>query len=425
MHKILRRLKPRVFAPEVIEDQQAPSSSLPTEIWLIVLELAIRPVMITNLEFEPFQIDLAYKCLTSAGYGDKRAAKQMALKTSQSLRAVCSLWKIIVDEIYNSTIWVYDDPRHWPDLESKHTSPSYKTRPTNTRKYLRLNRTIMLGEGDSSLKMQYSHPIPTLSLSVHGDGDAKAGLSSLPDIVSFPAHLKVLSLHLNGFSVSNGILKEISSSLTMLTTLRLCVHARLITESLEFPKVITFYLSFLSSNMIPKFTASSDIQWEFPMLRNLALADRTSDRSYSTNMHPFFFRLLKNHIDLIESLRIDPMTRNIFDIGSPTCWLKFSRLNTLATNFDLIRTPDKSSYQEISRQRSTSIQHLVQTTPYLTSLDSGKKLRYFLRACPRLETVTLAIKKTSGAHWSIVKAYGGVCKEHNVKFLDENGAAIT
>ncbi|PVF92757.1 hypothetical protein CPB86DRAFT_790822 [Serendipita vermifera] len=418
MVKTLQTLGDHFSKPKILETRKA--LDLPTELWYIVLELAIRPAIITNLEFEPRQIDLAYKSLTEQSYGDSRTTKATVFKTSRPLRAVCSLWKNIIDEIYSSTRWVVDSSQRLSSIESKYSLTSYESPSTNTRNCLRLNHTVILNKTKTPMKIRYTHSVPFLSLSIRGNRQAE--MIFLRDSVPFSDQLDVFNLHFDGDQGANGLLKEIQIALSTLTTLGLTLHDRLINESLVFPTVVTFCLTFLSSNSIGQ-ASTSEVQWEFPMLHNLALADGASNRSYFPTLHPFFAQLIRDHANSIRSLHIEPPAREVFLAAySPICWLSLRKLNALAANFERTYIKDSSL---LHGQKSSSIRHLIHKVEYLESKDMGVSMRYCIKACPSLETVTLALRVPNKSLQSTIRIYRQICKEHGVKLLDENGVDIS
>jgi hypothetical protein len=392
MKRILQCIKTRISGVQRVRIWSAPSRpclpALPAEIWLIILELAIRPSLITDLEFEPSQIDLGLKCLAWESYSNKDATEKSTIKASRSFRSVCSLWKDLVDRIDLITPWVLDDHLYWPSPAAS----SHKSLPTNTKNYIRLNRAItVVGRGDNGIKFRYSHPIPTFSLTFHCDMSTQACLASLHDIVSFPNSLRVFNLYINGVQLEKGVLKEIQTNLQVLTTLRLCLPAYLITESLELPNVVSLFLSILRSGTVSVRTNLSTLRWKLPNLRNLLLEDHRlfPDLWKPIKTEPFFYELIHSHIDSIQSLCISPITEDITDIDSPISWLRMTRLKALAANFDHARiaVEDKLTFGP----QSTSVRYLIQTRTNVRTLDFREKMRYFIDACPHLVAVTLSV----------------------------------
>jgi hypothetical protein len=363
--------------------------SLPAELWLVILELAIRPSIILDLKFDPCQIELAYKCLVWDSHGNQSAAEKMARKAGRPLRAVCSLWKRIIDQIYLFMSWIVGETGCWPDAP-------YEFTITDTKKCIRLNRMIT-GCGPSPVKVQCSHPIPTLSLFVYGNNQGH--VESLEDIAPFPTELNVLSLRLNNVCVPANILKEIQVNLVALTTLQLYLHTNIITECLEFPDVITLFLSIIHIEGVPENLEVSEIRWKFPKIQNLALTDyirETWDRVEAyVEINPFFFVLLQDHIDSIQSLRIEPTVKEIVDVESPICWLKMKKLSALAANFCQPVFRAIPGEERVYRWKSSSVRHLIQIALNIGGDDRGDKIRYFIESCPYLETLSLSIPRSN------------------------------
>jgi hypothetical protein len=363
--------------------------SLPAELWLMILELAIRPSVILDLKFDPYQIELAYKCLVWDSHGNQSAAEKMARKAGRPLRAVCSLWKKIIDQIYLFMSWIVGETGCWPDAP-------YDFTITDTKKCIRLNRMIT-SCGPSPVKVQCSHPIPTLSLFVYGNNQGR--VESLEDITPFPTELKVLSLRLNRVLVPENILKELQVNLVALTTLQLYLHTNVITECLEFPSVTTLFLSIIHIEGVTENLEVSDVRWKFPKIQNLALTDyirEVWDRVEAyVEINPFFFVLLQDHLDSIQSLRIEPTVKEIVDVESPICWLKMKKLNALAANFCQPVFQGIPDEERVYRWKSSSIRHLIQTALNIGGEDRGDKIRYFIESCPYLETISLSIPRSN------------------------------
>jgi hypothetical protein len=368
--------------------------SLPAELWLDIFELAIRPSIILDLEFDPGQIELAYKCLVWESHGNQRAAAKMALRASRTLGAVCSLWRSLIDQIDIVMPWVVEETRCGPAAGQPHKSVHDGFLTTDTRMFTRLNREIILN-GQNFERIRYSHPLPTLSLSIVGANQEPK--IALENITPFPTKLKVLSLHLNKRQVTCQILKEIEMGLSALTTLRLCLQASAIREFLEFPTVVTFFLSITHVDTNPETSSLSYIRWTFPMLRNLALTDytKTAGKWLSIEMNTFFFETLQAHIGSIQSLRIEPMTKEIVDPTSPICWLRMKKLKALAANFSEPRIPNTSIYMKLCGWKSESVRHLIQTRTQMDNWDHGDTIRYFMGSCPHLESLSLSITSSN------------------------------
>ncbi|PVF92758.1 hypothetical protein CPB86DRAFT_790823 [Serendipita vermifera] len=415
------------YRVQVTEKVKTPR--LPNEIWLIILEFAIRPTMVTELEFEPYQIDQAYKCLSCRSHGDQRAAERMTFKAGNPLRAVCALWRDIIDQLEIDSPWVLDDPSYRPDIQSNQSSSTYGDTVINTENHIRMNRLIIPEEETLQIQMKYSHPLTTLALSVDDKGHLAARLGSVHDITSFPAELRVLSLYLDIHAIPYSFFKELQMSLTSLTTLRLWLYPGVITESLEFPTVITLCIGILKPRLLTSPIILSALQWTLPVLRNLSLTDhnRSADQNTRrrTGVTPFFLKLLQTHFDIIQSLRIEPTMNEIFDVASTICWLKLPRLNTLAADFDFTLIPAKHN-QEL---KSNSVLHLIQTVKNIHSSEDGSRIRYFIRSCPQLETLSLPFRRSKNrniymSYGRITRIYGEACQEYNIKLLDEEGTAL-
>jgi hypothetical protein len=404
MNRIVRYIKNRNFDVGPAQIQQTPSTvrstfprtpptkspfapRLPAEVWLIILEFAVRPSLITDLDFEPSQIDLAYKCLIFRTYYTQHEAEKMVSKASRALRSVCTLWKSLIDQIDLATPWVLDEDCRALYPKQPHVDYSDKGPPTDTKKHIRLNRVVqMVGAGEYNVKMPYSHPISVLYLEMWSYSP-EACLLSLSDTISFPDHLRVLSIDINTVQLGQSILPEIQASLKVLTTLRLCVRPRFITASLEFPTITSLFLWFLDDTLPTESTNS--FRWKLPNLRNLSLVGPSAGQPLlrSINMNTFFYELIRDHIDLLQSLRIDPLTTDITDTDSPISWLRMPKLKALSINFNHLWFDPKRRYQ----RQTTSVRHLIHTGHFLSPSYPHDRVRYFIQACPYLEAAILAL----------------------------------
>jgi hypothetical protein len=359
---------------------------LPTEIWLLILEAVIRPAMIIDIEHEPHQIYLAFKTMESGRHGDQSIAQGKMLEASRSLKAVCSLWKKLADQIITTTPWVLDDHQLWRDEGRQGTH--YK-RPINTKNCARLNLEFKVAEEELHVEMRYSHPISTLSIAIFESH--QASLASLEDIISFPSQLRVLHI-LAECQIGQSFLKSLQMGLSALTTLKLSLYLNQLAEPMEFPAVITFFLD-VKQHTIPSNNPPLNTQWKLPMLRSLGLKQNSAfiGSAEPFNLNPLLFELIRTRVDSIRALFIEPLPPEIVDISSPICWLRMKQLNALATDFRSFNNATRLTYITKHRPISTSVRHLIQTNLGLKDLDIENKLRLFMLSCPNLEAVTLSV----------------------------------
>jgi hypothetical protein len=366
--------------------REHPMPILPTEIWLLILEAVIRPAMIIDIEHQPHQIYLAFKTMESGRHGDQSIAQSKMLEASRSLKVVCSLWKKLVDQIITTKPWVLDDHRLWQDQGRQGT---HNRRPINTKNCARLNSEFKVAEEELHVEMRYSHPISTLSIAILESH--QASLASLEDIISFPSQLRVLSI-LAECQIGQSFLKSLQMGLSALTTLKLSLYLSQLTEPMEFPAVITFFLD-IKQHTIPFNNPPLNTQWKLPMLRSLGLKQNPAfiGSEQHFNLNPLLFELLKTRVDSIRALFIEPLPQEIVDINSPICWLKMKQLNSLATDFRSLSMASSRAYITKDWPKSISVRHLIQTNLGLKQLDIESKLRFLMACCPNLEAIILSV----------------------------------
>ncbi|PVG01657.1 hypothetical protein CPB86DRAFT_781465 [Serendipita vermifera] len=62
MKRVLQRLQTRLARP-LLPQTKKEMPSLPVEIWLIIIQMALRPSLVVDIEFEPFEIEQAREYL--------------------------------------------------------------------------------------------------------------------------------------------------------------------------------------------------------------------------------------------------------------------------------------------------------------------------------------------------------------------------
>ncbi|PVF92330.1 hypothetical protein CPB86DRAFT_842051 [Serendipita vermifera] len=371
--------------------------TLPLEIWFIILELAICPNIIVDAEFEPHQIEVLHDYLTWHANDNQLAAVRMAYRARDRLRAVCSLWKNIVEEIKIKPL-VLEFSHSWWDqkLHEIRFDSSIFNPAMDTRVYSRMNLLCTV-DIYSRIQVRQTHPISVLSLTISAEEPAHACITGIGDVISFPEDLKVFNLSLEGHTLPVNFLKEMELKLSSLTTLGVSLEGRMLDTAIELPHLVTLRIGIISSAP-SNLTPLRDIRWTLPALRHLLLEDTGLDTKFrKTNV--FFFGLLQDYLALIRTLSLEPMTEEVVDVNSPICWMKMSQLGTLATDFYLPRPMHPKYGNRLFGPHSTSVRYLVQTH-YVSCTEFSQ------------------IYKDNIYIWR--KAFG----DHRVKLLDEDGVEM-
>jgi hypothetical protein len=393
------------------ETQEVASSSfslpvLPFELWCEILEWVIRPEFVVDLTFEPPEIDRAYRSLMNPYQRNSQFARKIARQNRNNLRMVCRTWKDFVDRLKERE-WVlelYDSNGPLPGphssfWKSQKTSLKPNSPPIDTHQCSRLD-LVYLDNTNTEFSVRYSHPVSTLSISISSSmfylGDS-GHISSLKKLVAFPGYLNALCIRVCELDISGDIAHEFQSSLSGLTLLCLCVKNESILQTpLEIPALVTLFLE------VPQYESEIYSSWVLPSLRNLSLSTKyDSPHENPPENNPFFLKLLEEHFNTIQSLRMFPMIPRVSDRYSPLCWVCMPRLQVLATDFDLSMNPfpqithRDNTESDISRNQGTfnlssSVRHLIQITGAGDPRPQVAGIPGYIHACQRLETVSVA-----------------------------------
>jgi hypothetical protein len=438
---MLRDIQRRLLGAKPASTNQVQNTlpSLPIEIWWIIFEMVIFTGLLMLDEFESYEIHTAYEYfLDPIRFSSGQCIpRRLAVTRKRKLREVCKAWKQTIDSInldYRNTLECTHLDRkglflvdEWPPKQGLGTVD------TSHCKRLILEVYPVYGQG-LRIGFRYTHPISALTVRALG-GNRFAHLRSLSDIMSFPDQLKVLDLDLEKCKASMGLLKDLNGIPSVpLTTLSLSLKAPdVLQTSLTVPTLISLFLS------IPPYDPEvwlwgdpSNFKWTFPALRNLSLIERHYRRSSlpSTMLpstHHFFANLLKIHLSLIRSLLIQPMSAQVSNQDSSLCWKNMPNLQTLATNFSdiSISTDSKYHFGRTPRTRkSDSVRHLIQFHLGSTgSVSMAKELQKYVRACSRLESVTMVDAPGFDiTRWSTMKPEKEIIQL--LKLCDERGIKV-
>ncbi|CAG8634446.1 6741_t:CDS:1 [Acaulospora colombiana] len=382
MFKILRAFQSRYLKARHEKRRSLPT--LPYEIWLMILKMALSSNIIVEMDFEPLQIEAGFAFISNQALSSQQGAQKLALDIRKILRLVCRSWNQAVDSIKLNERWVVD--HKYDDGED--------SLPIDTRQCARLNVQCLVYPNSSLIRIHWTHPVPTVSLRIFAKAFVTSAYAmSLRDIVSFPEDIKALELHLGALKAEKVILTDLQTMSPRLTTLCLTLsRVELLQMPLEIPTLVTLFLS------IPYYDSrdcSPTPRWTFPALRNLSLF-RDVDEGLTLMMqdtNPSFAALLKDHFSQIESLLIHPMTRQIFYEDSSLCWIHMPKLRVLAVNtalidFQYFGEPLPKSNLHILK--SESVREIIQF--HVDVIENEKivtGLSKYILACNQLEGITL------------------------------------
>ncbi|PVF95001.1 hypothetical protein CPB86DRAFT_788480 [Serendipita vermifera] len=430
VHRRKPSIVPPVISPEKEETQGSQESqkfqesqesqesqellpSLPIELWFIILKMVVRPNLILDLEFEPYQIQLAIFTLADRFYGGEAAARRMIAMSKRLLRPVCRAWKEIVDNL--------EDMDECVDEKYYHND---KKRP-NTSRCEKLHLEYSL-DRDASIKVRYSHPVPTVSLKVISHPEGPVVIKSLDNLIPFTDYLHIFDLELGNCDASNGILGDIQMRMVPLTTLRLTLDRfEPLFTPLEIPTLKNLFLS------IPEYDESrwarppSTFQWRFLELRALSLVEKGSNsNTYAWDMHPFLMDILRNHFEKIQALLINPMPRELADQKSPLCWTNMPNLQSFGTDFyPKGKLPDdKHGETTPTLTKSSSVRHLIVSRTLMEYTDdilSG--LKVYIRACYNVRCIYFAgggYQSNIGWDTDALRRLQRLCKHNGIILKD-------
>ncbi|PVF95000.1 hypothetical protein CPB86DRAFT_788479 [Serendipita vermifera] len=452
MSKILHNLRKHDRTLSVSPNPQAEASksppsdpkppSLPYEIWFTIIEMAIRPDLIVDLNFAPAQIEQAFLRLRTPAYSGERAAQRTAREVESKLKVVCRTWKEIVDVLSkNQKQWV---------LDLKWNGTNHSVIDTNRCSRLNVDYYHNTSSNTGSIKLRQTYPVGMISIHsfAYSERGTSSAVKSILDITSFPRQLRVLHLRFTQCAAGSQLLQQLETNAIPLTTLSLFLNPSsvpLLQKDLTILTLITLFLSVptFRKEQWPGAVQPSNTRWIFPRLRNLSLAEEGIDeRKGSLHVaHPFLSQLLHAHMDQIQSLRAHPMFAELVDATSPSHWTKIPKLLALSTDFFWLadQTAPKNGLTNSAPTKSTSIRHLIQIDmDFRNPASISHGIQLAIRACTHLETVSLVgppfryQKPEDGTtspsqqihNWwdtGAMERLLQVCKDHRIELLDQEG----
>ncbi|PVF95005.1 hypothetical protein CPB86DRAFT_828216 [Serendipita vermifera] len=412
---------------------------LPNEIWVVILEWAVRPSHLLDLSFEGIEIDEVHQSLWSPWKKDQSSPYKPS-RTNSRLRLVCRLWNEIIKYIM---------PDQWDGIlehsSSRRTYPTEEcSRVIDTKGYARLNE-FWPSDWEENIKITYTQPISTLALYSSGSRwRVPRRMDSLSDIISFPKELRALLLRFESCELPPKLLQYLETRTPVLTTLALHLAYKIpvFQEPLEIPTLKTLFIS-ITHRYEPMWKEEAvSFRWIFPSLTNLSLEERDVEYTLAPN-HPFFTQLMRHNFSTVKSLRLDPMIAQVANLQSALAWTKWPNLKVLATNFVRfvsIRTNMQFQAKEISPIPSSSIRHLIELgKPTCPPWKISSQLIMCIKLCKKIETVTLLgdrdryilpLNHTMLSHAPMdiyceddsraMKELKKVCDQHKVKLQDKN-----
>ncbi|PVG01659.1 hypothetical protein CPB86DRAFT_812289 [Serendipita vermifera] len=214
MDEVLQFLQNRIAKPSLSQTKEGRLKtlpSLPLEIWLIIIQMALRPSLVVDAEFEPYEIEQACVYLDSWSKASEKAAQTMVSSSKRNLRRVCRLWKELVDSIDTS-----EDKWTW------NMSSRVGVLPTDPHQYTRVDQYHYYDSG--SQISRYMHPVSALMLTIGEYYDEEQPIPirkiELKAFISFPEHLRVLNLQFAQCRTPKDTLRAIEVMRLPLTTLR-------------------------------------------------------------------------------------------------------------------------------------------------------------------------------------------------------------
>ncbi|PVF92614.1 hypothetical protein CPB86DRAFT_877762 [Serendipita vermifera] len=403
---------------------------LPYEIWLTILEMAVRPELLMDLKFEPLDIEIAYLCLKNQYYCSQYAAQMLVSRNKRKLRGVCQLWNAMLDSIEIPKKWIMHDFGHYE-----------RTSPLDTSKTARLNQEYQPTGKTMASQIRFSHPVSTLTLSFLPLRSKTTEIPPLSDIVSFQDQLRVLDIQWHALCrASRELLTDIQVMAISLTTLGLtipCNNARILRFHLQIPTLVSLFVTLPRCSTPWKGPWPEYDRWYMPSLRNLSLTGGLCDtHSLAPRSYPFFLRLLETHFDIIRALRIHPMIKEVYDQGSPVYWARMPDLRSLATDFTWKESSVGPGVEstEFPVVKSSSVRHLIHIAAGFNHFrDVVAPIGPYILACNQLQSVSLVdpYKRyqemmteggSLGQPWiEAMKGLQELCDENRVKLCDQDG----
>ncbi|PVG01660.1 hypothetical protein CPB86DRAFT_781467 [Serendipita vermifera] len=399
--------------------RRAPLPNLPVEIWLIVIQMALRPSPVIDAEFEPLEIEQAHEYLDSGGPTSDKAAQGMVSRSKRNMRGVCRSWKELVDDIDTSKdrwSWGMSCFEGAPPITDPCRSP-------------RLNQHHRI-HFDQQFSARYTYPVSSLILDIashHYRCDDPVNTTSLKEMISFPENLRVLNIQFKHFNASVHVLKDIEGMSIPLTTLGLHTTSVIILQtSLKIPTLISLFMK------VPEYVSTnwnehpSRFRWSFPSLRNLWWEDQ---HPWSSNDfcdgHPLFLDIVKDNFNSIRSLRTYPIAREVAEENSSLRWTKMPSLQALATKICRVHRKyhnTETQNQSMGDIRSDSVLYLVVLDkPETRPRNIADELQKYINICKNLQSVYLSggsFHYPFGSSWwymGEMQKLHNLCKENSIQ----------
>jgi len=409
---------------------------LPNELWLRILEIVSRPTVIIGDDYySPDDIEICAK--TRMLHETAHRARSLFRKNRRHLRAVCRLWRHLVDSIIEEE-WSIDACNLENTMERLEDSDSWTVQ--RERPLSRLNMLFL-----SAFPIVLSHFRPvssfTLVVATKTKGDERPTLDSLSSIIPCLTSLRSLHLTLGNIQrLPGNLFDQIAHPNVYLLTLSLKTSiADVFTSDLTFPHLTTLCFHIANEGVTE---TSRQTSWILPSLINLSLEFAILIKG--TPKASFISRLLVHHSSQLRSLRLISPHNTGLDTSSPAFWAAYPKLEVLATDFSSflydqtgqpLQKGEIDSVLQKAWSESLPLRHLIQNGNPSPSVFIGG-LKRAIGHCSKLDTISLAPK---GGHlfgkpsrfwtyWKLpqeervaVRKLEKLCRSRGVRILDEEG----
>lgn len=387
--------------------RKASLPTLPTELWMEILEWAIQPQFALDSHCRPSDIDEYSKAISNPLNGNLYKIEK---KDRMRLGLVCKYWMDIIERGGVVDIWMQRGSySYWSKSQEM-------KKITGGREFDRVQRMdyVFWNVGDfMKIEARLSVNVRVLHLMVsYGNEEQFVPMRRL---MAAPSQLQVLHMDVSGMRTSV-LMKLIESTFTGLVTLSLRLRSfdALIPFSLPFVKVLL-----LSTDM----TALDGIKdWHFPLLDSFSIT--ATDRS-SWTTHESLLSFLEKHGKGLRGLRFSvpwsPKGPSYLD------WTKLPNLECVSGLSN--EGPELPS----NIPKTHPLQRLVYIRPFTYS-NPGKWCSHLNGRIPRtIKTLVLPIESTFVQRWTRyweaaldneIVQLEMFCKRHGIEILDEHGLEI-
>jgi hypothetical protein len=412
---------------------------LPNELWIHILEVASRPTIIIGDEsYSPDEIERCAK--TRVSYETAELARQSFRRNKTRLRAVCWLWRQLVDSIVE---------REWV-LDVCNSEPSRKrleeTDHGDLHGYRLIPRLNVLFSSATPVILNHVHPVSSLTLAIlpKTKGHELPSFDRLSSVIHHPTSLRSLYLTLGEIQqMPDCLLDPIAQPDIHLLTLSLKTSStEILKTNLAFLYLTTLCIHVEGDRLQTDLRQAS---WTLPSLINLSLEFTIPiKRTLQTN---FISRLIADHSRQLCSIRLISSHNGGLDTSALSFWATFQRLEVIATDFSSLfydKEGTPLSKQDMYAALQTawpicpSFRHLIQNGNVCPS-EFVSGLKRAIRHCPNLDTVSLApasghlfgkpspfwnFWKLPQEEYTAIRKLEKICRSRGVRILDAEGSEM-